>query len=93
MNKLRAMYSAEMSAAAAPPPAQAEAPPPPQMTLPVRQRSPSAPPLSSAYARLDDGATGTLWPPPSGAGELADDWEDEVDDLLDWTSGLPAGME
>ena len=29
-------------------------------------------------------------PWPSGApGAMGDDWEDEVDDLLDWTSGLP----
>lgn len=47
--------------------------------------SPGAPPRSpSAPPRF---GTVPLGAPP--ADDLGDDWEDDVDDLLDWTSGLP----
>ena len=47
----------------------------------LRQRSPSAPPVGSSPRAA------------VGGGGVEDEWEDEVDDLLNWTSGLPAGME
>ena len=50
----------------------------------LRQRSPSAPPVGSSPRAAVDGG---------GGGGVEDEWEDEVDDLLNWTSGLPAGME
>ena len=46
----------------------------------MRQRSPSAPPRSS-------GMGGSFAPV-----ELGDDWEDDVDDLLNWTNELPEAM-
>ena len=50
----------------------------------LRERSPSAPPVGSSPRAAVDGG---------GGGGVEDEWEDEVDDLLNWTSGLPAGME
>lgn len=94
MNKLRALYSVEQPSTATPPAAPVVPPPtaaacgacPPtqragsceHIPLPrevmPRQRSPSAP--VRREVPMSPSATG-------------DDWEDEVDDLLNWTSGLP----
>ena len=94
MERMRAMYMAgppPPSAALAGPPAGAVpfgadpsvdvSPPRAAACAPIsefRQRSPSAPPRVAGAGMIND---------------LGDDWEDDVDDLLDWTSGLPAELE
>jgi hypothetical protein len=103
MNKLKAMYMAEQTGAgaeqAAPQGATLPVEPPapygatmlarPGSTEHVvpraaqlreaqpRQRSPSAPPRTGLPLA------------PTATGDVLDDWEDEVDDLLNWTSTLP----
>ena len=99
MNKLRAMYQVDQPPPPPPPAAHGHddargaslAPPVRQGSAEraragadlspasCRQRSPSAPPSYAAPARFASDATAPI----------GDDWEDEVDDLLDWTSGLP----